>query len=107
MYRITTKLAGVLVNGAQKNIRELERKRCESVFDEGVTLIREPENAFDPNAIKVEAGRNYVGYIPKGIAKDLASRMDSGSRFIVTKSWLNKSDFHECVGLTVEITEAL
>ena len=106
MYRITTKLAGVLVNGAQKNIREWEQKRCESLFGEGVTLIRESENAFDPNAIKVEADGNYVGYIPRGIAKDLATRMDSGSHFIVSRSWLNKSDFHEPVGFTVEITEA-
>ena len=107
MYRITTKLAGVMVNGAQRNIREFERRKCERLFGESLSLTREPENEFDPNAIKVEADGNYVGYIPRGIAKDLASRIDAGFHFIVSRSWLNQSDFHEPVGLTVEITEAL
>ena len=38
-----------------------------------VTLVPDPGNAYDPNAIKVVAGRrDLVGYIPKGLAVHLA-----------------------------------
>lgn len=107
MYQIRTKLTGVLVNDAQKNIRDFEGSLCGcwAENEERLTLIREPNNEYDPNAIKVEANGKYIGYIPRGIAKDLVSKVDTGSHFIVSQSWLNKSRLHEPIGVTVEITE--
>jgi hypothetical protein len=105
MYQIRTKLTGVLVNDAQTNIREFERSLCGCWTEECLTLIREPDNKYDSNAIKVEANGKYIGYIPRGIAKDLVSKVDTGSHFTISQSWLNKSHLHEPIGVTVEITE--
>lgn len=49
-----------------------------------VTLQREPENPYDPDAVKVLITvlpiRKYteVGYLPKGLAKELAKVIDAG-----------------------------
>lgn len=45
-----------------------------------VRLIREADNAHDPNAIAVyaETGRNKTGYVPASQAKRLAPMMDAG-----------------------------
>lgn len=41
-------------------------------------LVREPDNRYDSNAIKVYAVGDHIGYINADLAKDLASKMDSG-----------------------------
>jgi hypothetical protein len=41
-----------------------------------VTLIREPNNAYDPNAIRAEVSLAHVGYLRRGIASQLASPLD-------------------------------
>ena len=45
-----------------------------------VSLVREPKNPHDKNAIKVTAGGRHIGYIGHDEAKRLASAMDSGDR---------------------------
>lgn len=41
-----------------------------------VTLVREPENAHDSNAIRAEISGSKIGYIVKDVAADLAPQMD-------------------------------
>jgi len=43
-----------------------------------LTLVREPENTHDANAIRVMHGENKLGYIPAVIAGVLASLFDHG-----------------------------
>jgi single-stranded-DNA-specific exonuclease len=50
---------------------------------EQVFLIREPDNDFDSNAIKVQRwDHQQLGYLNRGLAKILAPRMDRNGRFI-------------------------
>ncbi len=50
---------------------------------EQVCLRREPDNAFDPNAIKVEKqSGEHFGYIPLELAAQIAPHMDSDRRAI-------------------------
>ena len=54
-----------------------------------VDLIREPDNYYDSNAIKVmwRNGQHQLGYIPRQLAEHLAPIMDSGcivTAFITT-----------------------
>ena len=60
MERIITKLAGVTHRDAQENIKALVGR------DHLVplTLVREPDNPEDPNAIRVDYEENYAGYVP-------------------------------------------
>ena len=44
-------------------------------------VVREPENKFDPNAIRVDSGFGQIGYIPADTAaNNLASLMDRGHK---------------------------
>jgi hypothetical protein len=100
MKSITTKLSGVTVGDAQENIKKYGCKDIGSF-----ALVREPDNPHDPNAIRVELARLYLGYVPRHIAEDLAPVMDEGKRFIALFVNRNEHPFHDTVGLTVKIVE--
>ena len=100
MKRHIIKLAGVTVKDAQKNIKKFGCKDIGSF-----ALVREPDNPHDPNAIRVELGGLYLGYVPRHIAKDLAPEMDEGKRFIALFVSRNEHPLHDTVGLTVQVVE--
>lgn len=62
-----------------------------------VTLVREPENRFDKNAIRCEIDGVMCGYVPKEQAKRLAKDMDAGRSVSAALYEYNK--------LTIEIAE--
>ncbi|MCL4516917.1 MAG: single-stranded-DNA-specific exonuclease RecJ, partial [Firmicutes bacterium] len=67
-----TKLAGVTFGGRQEEIRRISP--AQPLF-----LIREPENIYDPNAVKVlEPGGATIGYLKADLARHLAAVMDRG-----------------------------
>ena len=51
-----------------------------------LTLLREPDNKFDENAIKVLDSLDdlMLGYVPKEIAKSLAPKIDSGEIYVAS-----------------------
>lgn len=70
-----------------RNRAEIIRRCCRP--GSAVTLVREPENPHDPNAIAVYidgpkllgifgGGKMQIGYIREGTAKSLARRLDAG-----------------------------
>jgi hypothetical protein len=71
---IRTKLAGVTLGSRQHYIKKYARHA------QKWWLIREPDNKFDPNAIRVcvSKWKADVGYIPKDLAQELALVMDAG-----------------------------
>ena len=101
MKSIITKLSGVTFKDAQKNIKTFGRPDIGSF-----ALVREPNNAFDPNAIRVTvAGVIHLGYLPRDVAKELAPLMDAGRQLMAFFFSRNVSARHDTVGLTVEIRE--
>jgi hypothetical protein len=97
---IKTKLVGVTYGDAPENIKLFGCKDVGSF-----AIIREPKNAYDSNAIRVELGGKYLGYIQKRTARWLAPQMDAGNRFFAKFIQRNESPFHDTVGLTIEIVE--
>ena len=98
---ITTKLAGVSFGDAQQNINQFG---CADIGS--YALIREPDNLYDPNAIKVSLFDIwFLGYVPKNIAKDLGPLMDEGRTFLAMFICRNEHPTEELVGLTVRIVE--
>jgi hypothetical protein len=96
-----TKLVGVSFKDAQQNIDQFG---CADIGS--YALIREPDNLYDPNAIKVSLFDIwFVGYVPKYIAKDLASLMDEGRTFLAMFICRNEHPTEELIGLTVKIVE--
>jgi hypothetical protein len=100
MKRHIIKLVGVTIDDAQENIKKFGCKDIGSF-----ALVREPDNLHDQNAIRVELGGLYLGYVPRNIAKDLAPEMDKGKRFIALFVNRNEHSFHDTIGLTVKIVE--
>ena len=100
MKRLIIKLVGVKVGDAQENIKKFG---CGDIGS--FALVREPDNPHDPNAIRVELARLYLGYVPKHIAKDLAPQMDAGRNLFALFVSRNEHQFHDTVGLTVKIVE--
>ena len=71
---IQTRVVGVTYENRQTVVAQLE------VGDE-VYLVREPSNAFDPNAIMVvRQNGQQVGYLNRELAARLSSRLDTFSQ---------------------------
>jgi single-stranded-DNA-specific exonuclease len=90
---IETRVAGVTFENRQAVVALLTER-------EQVYLIREPENAFDPNAIKcVRWDHQQFGYLNRDLAKILAPRMDRYKRPVkafvtaITGGWYPGSSF--------------
>lgn len=79
---MTIRAAGVTFENRQKRLQFLKRFKAE---DLSVTLEREPNNRYDRSAIRIIvhihsiSRKNLIGYVPKGLAKELAKVMDAGA----------------------------
>lgn len=71
-----TKVVGVSFEGRQDVLAGLR------VGDE-LTLVRQPDNPHDSNAIAVCMGALQIGFIHKGAARRIAPKMDEGIRYRV------------------------
>jgi len=66
------KLVGVTFGNRQKHIFDHAR------YNSRYTLIREPQNPFDKNAILVKANGYDLGYVPRNLAETIAPLIDCG-----------------------------
>jgi hypothetical protein len=46
----------------------------------GLTLVREPDNPHDANAVRVEWRGRMLGYLPRAENRSVAAEMDRGGR---------------------------
>ena len=71
MYKVFTKLVGNLfVPGGQELLKDLKS-------GQQLDLVRESDNQYDKNAIRVEANGNKIGYLGAHVARELAPRIDA------------------------------
>ena len=56
-----------------------------------LSLVREPANPHDPNAIRLEWQGNMLGYVPRKDNADLARQMDFGAAAEARITALNKA----------------
>lgn len=71
--------------------------RGESVWSnlrvgEGITLVREPDNAFDPRAVRVEWQGHKLGYVPRIDNAAISHLLDSGRGVSAEVLVLRESD---------------
>lgn len=75
------RVTGTTFENRQERLAFLKQFRPEEL---SVTLEREPENQYDTKAIKVVVHikslkrRTVIGYVPKGLARELAKDLDTG-----------------------------
>jgi hypothetical protein len=102
MFKRTIRLAGV-TRGDEDRQKNIKMFGCKDIGS--YALVSEPNNTFDPNAIRVEVGEYLLGYVPKEHATDLAPLVENGRRFIAYFVCRNEHPLHKTVGLTVRIEE--
>jgi single-stranded-DNA-specific exonuclease len=73
-FGFNTKIVGVTFEGRQDLIAGLQP-------GQELDLVRQPENAFDANAIAVHFGRLQLGFVRKPIAARIAPNIDAGERY--------------------------
>ena len=80
-FTMTFRVVGTTYENRQERLQFLKQFK---VGDLSVTLEREPENKHDENAIKVVvhihpiSRKTVMGYIPRGLARELAKVLDAG-----------------------------
>ena len=78
---MTIRAAGTSFENRQERLSFLKQFSPE---DLSVTLEREPDNRYDPNAIRIVVHihsirrRTVTGYVPTGLARELAKVIDMG-----------------------------
>jgi hypothetical protein len=104
MPRLQTKVVGVTFhNGYPGNFHKWSQRTPDRYPN--CTLIREPDNEYDPNAVAVKVGRSIIGHVPKDLAARVAEVMDSGVE--VTAKVVSVETFPELPEnptMTIEIT---
>jgi hypothetical protein len=103
MTVLTTKLVGVTFGECQENIKLFGNAPELGVGE--YELLREPKNPHDPFAVRVCFGNYSLGYLPKNVARTVAPQMDAGTNMVAEFVSLNRSPYHDQVGLTVKIIE--
>lgn len=78
---MTVRASGVSFENRQERLEFLQQFKPEDLT---VTLEREKENKFDSNAIQIVVHikpirwRTVIGYVPKGLARELSKVLDMG-----------------------------
>lgn len=88
------RVAGVTFNGRQKYLSKISET-------DPAELVREPENKYDSNAIKVIVRNFHMGYIPKQIARELKEYKNLSA----TIRWINRRE--EYYGMAIDIFRPL
>lgn len=105
---IIIRAAGTTFENRQERIQFIQQFKPK---DLSVTLEREPNNAYDTNAIKIVvhilsiAKKTVVGYIPKGLAGDLAKVIDAGIQIKASLiQIIGGYSYKETLGALINIT---
>lgn len=79
MPTVTTKVAGTTFRDIDKKylvklatLPPRQYPKCK--------LVRQPDNAADPNAVKVVVARKHIGFVPRELAARVAEVMDAGTK---------------------------
>ncbi len=84
---MTIKAAGSTFGNRQQCLEFLKQFKPE---DLSVTLEREPDNTYDSSAVKIVvhilslSKKTVIGYVPKGLSKELAKVIDTGIQIKAT-----------------------
>ena len=94
-----TKIVGVSFDGRQRLIRQTR-------VGESLSLVRDPNNQYDRNAIMVlNSSGNQLGFISKEVASNLAYNMDSGARYTATVSAITGTNPGDVMGVNILVRQ--
>ena len=97
-----TKVVGVSKDNQDGSSRQDIIKR-EVAEDDKLLLEAEPENPYDPNAVKVlSKNSNQIGYLNKEMAETILPAIHNETEIHVTAKWVNGEKMVG-VGLRIEL----
>lgn len=90
-------------HGTTYGDRQAVIRRC--VRGEQLQLVREPENPYDRNAIRIcRLNGEDLGYVPRDNTAELALKMDAGQQIRAEVDWLNSpTEEFQRFGLKVRV----
>lgn len=89
------------INLYPHNVRQLSR-------ESHIWLVRDPENPYDGNAVRVHSNVGILGHLSKEKAAEIAPRLDAGERFLVNLYRVRVSPENpENPGLDITIEEVV
>lgn len=107
-FSMTIRAAGTSFENRQERLSFLKQFRPE---DLSVTVERESDNRFDQNAIRIVGHihsirrRTVIGYVPKGLARELAKIIDMGIQVKASlMQIIGGYSYKESLGALVNIT---
>lgn len=104
---MTVRAAGTMAENRQERLKFLKQFPMESL---NVTLEREEGNIFDKNAIKIVihipmiCRKTVIGYVPKGLAKELTKVIEMGVSVKATLTQIiGGYSYKESLGVLINI----
>jgi hypothetical protein len=80
---LTAKVVGLTFgNNYPSNIYKIAKRFA--MGDDSITLVREPNNEVDKNAIAVHDGDSPIGHVPRKIAELISPQMDAGVQWFAS-----------------------
>lgn len=100
---------GITHNNADGTSRQMILRQYKRRPDGELELVRDSENAVDPNAIAIFCEFEQIGYVPKELAEVWAPKIDSG-KFRFTVGYRKVSEFtgdngRQIVSVTFDVDE--
>lgn len=100
LFLLDCEIAGT---GFVKDIRARAEALAEGVI---VSLVREPENKYDKNAIRVDnADEKKLGYIPRHQNGILARLLDGGKLLYGKVDWIDISESRVNIGIRIYLKD--
>lgn len=97
-----TKVVGVSKDNADGSSRQAIIRQ-EVAEDDKLQLKAEPNNPFDPNAVKVlSKNGNQIGYLNKEMAETILPAINNQTEIHITAKWVNGEKMLG-VGLRIEL----
>ena len=102
---LTTKVSGVTFEKRQEALKHLSKYTRERI---NVLLVRDINNKYDSNAIKVvvnvDNGRGYtMGFVPKEIAEEVTALIDNGFELLARFRTVTGGILTDCMGCLIDI----
>ncbi len=99
---IDTKVVGVSKQNTDGSSRQVIINSLVNE-DDPVHFELEPDNPYDPNAVKVLiTGMKQIGYLNRNIAPNVKSAIVNGAEIIARVSWVSGKEM-KGVGLRIEL----
>ena len=109
MPQFYTKIVGVTFANQDGSVRQEIIEDLDDFLGQtaqvSLTLVREPQNPYDHNAIQVRDGQGrQIGFLSRSVCETLAPMMDNGIEIQCTLSQITGHSLDQNFGMNIQIS---